>query len=110
MPETPDGTSPRNWIVSAYELLEAVATSPERADQALIATALGGIAEPGDVKRVFSELESDEVPGTGTVTSRAELRYRLLLAGAEFPEQDEEEVAGELSDRRQQEIREQVGW
>lgn len=108
MPETPDGTSPRNWIVSASEVLEAVATSPEHADEQLISDALTGIAEPKEVSEVLAELESDDVPGTGTLTSRAELRYRLLLAGAEFPDQNTDDVADELSEQRRQEIREQV--
>lgn len=108
MPETPDETDARNWIMSAYEVLEVVAASPEHADPELISDALTGIADSDEVGRLVDQLKSDDVPSTGTLTSRPELRYRLLLAGAEIPDQTEDEVAGELPDSRQQEIREQI--
>lgn len=108
MPETPDETDARNWIMSAYEVVEAVAESPEHADPDLIADALAGIASAEDVHQLVNELKSDETPSTGTLTTRPELRYRLLLAGAELPDRTEEDVAGELPERRRREIREQV--
>lgn len=108
MAETLDGTDARNWIMSAYEVLEVVATSPEHADSDLISDALDGIADSDDVNRLVEKLESGDEPSTGTLTSRPELRYRLLLAGAEFPDQTEDEVAAELPEGRQREIREQV--
>ena len=108
MPEAPDGTEARNWIMSAYEVVEAVAASPEHADPELISDALGGIASSEDVRQLVDELRSNDAPSTGTLTSRPELRYRLLLAGAEFPDRTEDDVAEELSDGRRREIREQV--
>ncbi|WP_435179191.1 hypothetical protein [Halorussus sp. AFM4] len=109
MPEAPDGTDARNWIMSAYEVVEAVAASPEHADPDLIADALTGIASSEDVRQLVNELKSDTTPSTGTLTSRPELRYRLLLAGAELPDQTEADLAGELPERRRRAIREQVG-
>lgn len=94
--------------MSAYEVLEVVAASPEDADPELISTALSGMADSDEVRELVNRLQSDDVPSTGTLTSRPELRYRLLLAGAELPDQTEDELAEELPADRRQEIREQV--